>query len=192
MSSPSGDSIARLVAMRTICSVLLTLALSIPLAAQVKDDVKDAGHETAQAGKDVGHAAATGTKKTAKAVKHGVKKTTHAAASTKEKGADKEREKTQYRRVLGRRAPTSKSLCLRLTQTLHLLAQSARLMNAGIATTGTAIRAGRYTGTQPPPARNFGGQFSGNILDRKCSLRIENVRYKEDRFRGCGRSPEGD
>jgi hypothetical protein len=81
--------------MRTICSVLLTLALSIPLAAQVKDDVKDAGHETAQAGKDVGHAAATGTKKTAKAVKHGVKKTTHAAASTTEKGADKVREKTQ-------------------------------------------------------------------------------------------------
>jgi len=34
-----------------------------------------------------------------------------------------------------------------------------------------------------PPARNFVGQFSGNILDRTCSSRRENVEHEEDRFR---------
>ena len=75
--------------------IILAVSLSLPLAAQVKQDLKDAGHETAEAGKDVGHAAVTGTKKTGRAIKRTGKKTTHAAASATEKGAGKVKARTQ-------------------------------------------------------------------------------------------------
>jgi hypothetical protein len=74
--------------------LILGAALSVAVA-QVKDDLKDAGHNTKEAAKDAGKATATGTKKAAKDVKKGAKKTTHAAASETEKGADKVKEKTQ-------------------------------------------------------------------------------------------------
>jgi hypothetical protein len=95
-----GDLLAPLDRMRATYSVLLALGLlflplSPQLKAQVKDDVKDAGRATEQAGKDVGHATATGVKKTGKAIKKGTKKAAHAPASATEKGADKVRQKTQ-------------------------------------------------------------------------------------------------
>ena len=79
----------------TFAGLLLGAAVSLPAVAQVKDDLKDAGHNTKEAAKDAGKATATGTKKAAKDVKKGAKKTTHAAASETEKGADKVKEKTQ-------------------------------------------------------------------------------------------------
>ena len=81
--------------MRGMYIIVLAAVLSLPLCAQVKDDLKDAGHETKQAGKDVGKATATGTKKTAKEIKKGAKKATHAVASETEEGADKVKEKTR-------------------------------------------------------------------------------------------------
>jgi len=75
--------------------LILWTALSVSVVAQVKDDLKDAGHETKKAAKDTGKATATGTKKAAKDVKKGTKNAAHGAASETEKGADKVKEKTQ-------------------------------------------------------------------------------------------------
>lgn|ERR1035441_3936498 len=92
----TGDAIALMVRMRALCTFLLATGLvTLPLTAQVKDDLKDAGHETKEAGKDVGDATATGVKKTGKAIKKGTKKAAHATASATEKGADKVKEKTE-------------------------------------------------------------------------------------------------
>jgi hypothetical protein len=76
-------------------TMIISGLLCLPLAAQVKDDMKAAGHNTAEAGKDVGEATKDSAKKTGKAAKKTTKKTTHAAASETEKGAEKVKEKTK-------------------------------------------------------------------------------------------------
>ena len=42
------------------------------------------------------------------------------------------------------------------------------------------------------PDRKFIGQFIGNMSVAKCSKGGMNAQYNKTRFRGCGRSPEGD
>jgi len=42
------------------------------------------------------------------------------------------------------------------------------------------------------PARNFVGQLVGNICRENVLKEGKHVQHKESRFRGCGRSPEGD
>jgi hypothetical protein len=74
---------------------LVSGLLCLPVAAQVKDDLKQAGHNTAEAGKDVRDATKDSAKKSGKAIKKRTKKTTHAAATKTEEGADKVREKTK-------------------------------------------------------------------------------------------------
>jgi len=55
--------------------VALTAALAVGVAqAQVKQDVKEAGHDTADATKTVAHKTAKGTKTAAKATAHGTEK----------------------------------------------------------------------------------------------------------------------
>src|SRR3954463_11426400 len=44
----------------------------------------------------------------------------------------------------------------------------------------------------PLPARNFVGQLVGNICRENVLKEGKHVQHKESRFRGCGRSPEGD
>jgi len=95
--------------MKRFAIVIATGALSMSLAAQdtttkinsnagttTQDDrsagqsMKDAGHDTVNAGKDVGHATATGAKK----VGHGTKKVVHKGAQKTEEGANKVEDKT--------------------------------------------------------------------------------------------------
>src|SRR3954453_17025688 len=46
--------------------------------------------------------------------------------------------------------------------------------------------------TSALPARNFVGQLVGNICRENVLKEGKHVQHKESRFRGCGRSPEGD
>ncbi|MDQ2925054.1 MAG: hypothetical protein M3R43_05800 [Acidobacteriota bacterium] len=87
--------------LRRITGIMLagTLACTTYAFAQdgAKQDMKDAGHETAAAAKDAGHGVKKGTKKGYHATKHATK---HAAHETKE-GAEKTATGT---RNVGRRA----------------------------------------------------------------------------------------
>jgi hypothetical protein len=59
------------------------------MQAQVKQDMKDAGHDTADAGRTVGHDTAHGTKKVYHKTKHVTKKAYHKTANgTKTAGRD--------------------------------------------------------------------------------------------------------
>ncbi len=83
--------------MRILLAAVFGLGLTVGAFAQTsaKQDMKDAGHETADAAKDAGHGVAEGAKKTGHAVKHGTKRGVHKAASGLEKGADKVKDKTR-------------------------------------------------------------------------------------------------
>jgi hypothetical protein len=58
-------------------------------------DMKNAGHETANAAKDVGHGTATAAKKTGSATKNTTKKVVHKGAQKTDEGATKVEGKTE-------------------------------------------------------------------------------------------------
>ena len=60
-----------------------------------KQDMKDAGHATADAGKDVGHATAKGAKTVGHATKSTTKKVVHSGSSKTQEGSQKAKPKSE-------------------------------------------------------------------------------------------------